>query len=136
MATNLPGQTVLLTLQVANIGTLPVTGPVSATAWLGGVPACGTAPAIPPGLLAAASYDPAIGLDGCGTAQTFNWSWTLSTAGAGTLRFSASVTMGGLTASAYTGCLTIVPRPPLAVSILAAPAYALAGRAFSVTLLL
>ncbi len=136
LASNLPGQTVLLTLKVANIGTLPVAGPVSATAWLGGVPACGTAPASPPGLLASAAYDPAVGLDGCGNAQTFIWSWTLSTAGAGTLRFSASVTMGALSALAYTGCLTILPRPPLAVSILAAPAYALAGRAFSVTLLL
>mgnify|MGYP001565440554 CR=1 FL=1 len=103
-----------------------------------GTAACGGRPARVPLLTGTGYADTAAGLSGCGNSASFDWFFTTTPGGEGSLEFAVTVTgirsdTGGPLSRSDRFCITVWPA--VYATIVSAPAYVVQGRNFDVGLL-
>ncbi len=134
--TTAAGQTVSVIVVARNAGNVPL---VNFTATASAQPAgCGAFPPLAPTFVSAAS--PAVApLTGCGDTMTFIWTFSATATGAGVVTFSVTLTaqdaqtLAPMSAAFLTTCVTILPRPPLLVTLVAGSSTIVQGADLDVT---
>lgn len=135
--TTAAGQVVDVFVNVSNAGHVGIVNlQASVTATGAG---CGMRPVADPRISATAWPDVATPVAGCGDARLFRWTFSGTANSAGVLVFSITITgqdaqtSAALSVTAFTGCVVILPRPPLLATLVAGSATIVQGADLDVT---
>ncbi len=101
--------------------------------------ACGARPVRDPVLASTTFADLVTPVAGCGDDRFFRWTFTPTATSAGVMVFSITVTAqdaqtsAPLTVTAFTVCVTVIPRPPVQITLIAGSATIVQGADLGVT---
>lgn len=135
--TTAAGSYVDVVVNVSNAGHVGITN-LAATVTVTGS-TCGLRAVSDPAISATAWPDVLTTMAGCGDDRVFRWTFSNTANSAGVVSFSITVTgvewltSVPLTVTALTACVTILPRPPLLVSLVAASSTIVQGADLNVT---